>query len=58
MTAPKIMAASESFATEVDGREVLVSAGTRVRATDPLVKALPHLFAPVDPQADLDTRKR
>ena len=53
--AAKLVVARESFATTVDGREVLVNAGTRVRSGHPLAKAHPQLFGPVEPEADLET---
>jgi len=52
--AAKLVVAKESFATTVDGREVLVNAGTRVASSHPLAKAHPQLFAPVEPEADLE----
>jgi hypothetical protein len=55
MAAAKLVVARESFATTVDGREVLVNAGTRVHATHSLAKAHPQLFRPVEPEADLET---
>jgi hypothetical protein len=60
MAAAKLVVARESFSTTVDGREVLVNAGTRVHATHSLAKAHPQLFGPVEPEADLEqpTAKR
>ena len=54
MAAAKILVATESFVTTHDGREVLVSAGTRVRANHTLAKAYPDLFEPLEPRPDIE----
>jgi hypothetical protein len=41
----QVLVAVESFACEVDGRELIVQAGiTRVRPDHPVVKGREHLF--------------
>ena len=50
----KLLVARESFACEVDGRETVVSQGTRVPAGHPVVKGREHLFGPDEPQPDLE----
>ena len=54
MAAAKIVVARESFVAEHEGRELLVSAGTRVRAGHPLAKAHPDLFEPAEPRPDIE----
>jgi hypothetical protein len=46
--ARKLLAARESFVTEVDGRELIVRAGDVVEADHPVAKAHAHYFEPAD----------
>ena len=52
--AAKLLVAAESFVAATEDGETFVNAGTRVQSTHPLAKAHPDLFAPVEPQADLE----
>lgn len=51
--ATKLVEATESFSCEHEGREVLITVGTRVAATHPIAKAHAALFTAVTPKADL-----
>jgi hypothetical protein len=53
--AGKLLVARESFSTVLDGKEVLVHLGQVVPAGHKLAKAHKHLFAPVEPRADVET---
>jgi hypothetical protein len=46
MAAAKVLVATASFVTELEGREVRVHAGERFQATHPVVKARGELFEP------------
>jgi len=52
--AAKLLVATETFSTDVDGHEVIVHAGvTRVRAGHPVVKGREHLFVPEPDEVDV-----
>lgn len=57
MAARKLFAAKHSFACEHRGVEALIPEGAVVADDDPLLKAHPELFSPVEPQADLELPK-
>jgi hypothetical protein len=48
MAAAKKVRAVSTFAAEVDGSERLVITGEEFAASDPVVKARPELFEPVE----------
>jgi hypothetical protein len=54
MARAKVLAARTAFVCEVDGREVQVAQGSRVLASDPIVKGREELFEPVEAKPDLD----
>jgi hypothetical protein len=44
MAAAKTVTAGQTTTVEVDGQTVVVLAGSTFKATDPVVKAGPHIF--------------
>jgi hypothetical protein len=44
----KTMVALQSFAAEINGKQVVVLAGARFQATDPVVRDHPSQFEPYD----------